>query len=179
VSSIAVGGALLPDKRRPREPSYVQIRTLPEARVTQQPCDLDPDAGFAAIATELQPLRSLGVYHVGMLPPGGLPLPDQAAFRIDPPVPTKPYQPPQPIQGFLLGYFGRPGEKPESSQPTHVVAVNLDYKQSVTTAVVGPGPLSAFDAATGTWSPAADTRAELQLPPGGAKLLRLAPKYHE
>ena len=61
-----------------------------------------------------------------------------------------------------------------SSQPTHVVAVNLDYKQPATTAVVGPGPLSALDPTTGTWSAAANARVELQLPPGGGRLLRVS-----
>ncbi len=127
---------------------------------------------FAVIAAELQPLRSLGDYHLGMLPPGGVALPEQAAFRLDPPVATAVYQPPQPIQGFLLGYFGRPGEKPAASQPTHVVVVNLDYKRAVTTTLVSSDPLAAFDAATGQWSAAAGARVELNLLPGGGKLLR-------
>jgi hypothetical protein len=107
-----------------------------------------------------------------MIPPGGQPLPDGAAFRLDPPVGTTPYNPPQPIPGFLLGYFGQPGETSQANQPTHVVVVNLDYRKTATIALVGPGALAAFDATTSKWSPAANARMDLSLPPGGGKLLR-------
>ncbi len=129
---------------------------------------------FVAIAAEYQPLRSLGVFHLGMMPPGGVPLLEKAPFRLDPPVPAAKYAPPRPIQGFLLGYFGKPGDKGQPGDATHVVVVNLDYKQPATTAVVGPGPLATFDAASGKWSAAAGSRVELQLPPGGGKLLKAA-----
>jgi len=51
-----------------------------------------------------------------------------------------PSGPPAPVTGLLLGYFGTAGN------PTHVLVVNLDYTQDVTTTVVGPGPMEAFDA---------------------------------
>ncbi|MBM4084896.1 MAG: hypothetical protein FJ272_08920 [Planctomycetes bacterium] len=121
---------------------------------------------FVAIASELQPLRSLGAYHVGMTPPGATPLPENAEFRLDPPLPTAEYKPLLPVQGFALGYFGQP------DKPTHVVVVNLDYKQTVATTLVGPRPLQVFDAATGKWSVVGSARAELLLPPGGGKLVR-------
>jgi hypothetical protein len=120
---------------------------------------------FAAIAAQLQPLSSLGAYHVGMRPPGAVALPADAPFTLDPPIPAREYK--SPVQGMLLGYFGPP------DQPTHVVAVNLDYTQEVTTTVVGPGPLQIFHPATGAWTPAGGDRAELTLPPGGGRLLRL------
>jgi hypothetical protein len=120
---------------------------------------------FAAIAAALQPLRSLAVYHAGMKPPGGVLLPEGSPFRLDPAVATKLYNPPQPIEGVLLGTFG------PSDKSTHVVVVNLDYKRALSTTVVGPEPLQAFDAATGRWS--SESAAKLQLPPGGGKLLRL------
>jgi len=44
---------------------------------------------FVAIAKELQPLKSLGVSHAGMLPPGTEPLPKDCACTFDPPVPTR------------------------------------------------------------------------------------------
>jgi hypothetical protein len=127
---------------------------------------------FAAIAGELQPLRSLGGFHAGMIPPGGTPLADQAPFRLDPPVATLPFAPPKPIQGFVLGYFGKPTSAPAAAKATHVVVVNLDYKQPATITVIGPGPLAGFDATTGRWSAPAGARLELRLPPGGGKLLR-------
>jgi hypothetical protein len=107
-----------------------------------------------------------------MIPPGGQALPDGAVFRLDPPVATVPYNPPQPIQGFLLGCFGPPGRTSEAAEPTHVVVVNLDYRQAATVTLIGPGPLAAFDATTGKWPTAAGERLELTLPPGGGKLLR-------
>ncbi|MBN1854461.1 MAG: beta-galactosidase [Pirellulales bacterium] len=123
---------------------------------------------FVAIAKELQPLVSLAIYHSGMVPPGAVALPENAPFRLDPPLSPIEYQPPERVRGALLGYFGASG------QPSHVVVVNLDYKALIELVLVGPGNLDLFDATTGTWSPAGGQRAELQLPPGGGKLLRLS-----
>ncbi len=121
---------------------------------------------FVAIAKELQPLRSLAVYHAGMSPPGSTLLPEKAAFRFDPPVASMAYHPPERVRGFLLGYFGT-GEK-----PSHAVVVNLDYKAAAKVSLIGPGKLESFDASTGKWTSAGD-RAELRLAPGGGKLVRV------
>lgn len=130
---------------------------------------------FVAIATEYQPLRSLVVYHAGMTPPGTEPLPSNAPFRLDPPVPAMKYVGPKPVKGVLLGYFGSASNGNESAQPTHVLVVNLDYKSDAVTTLVGPGNLEVFDATARTWSPATSgRRAELRLPPGGGKLVRMA-----
>ena len=128
---------------------------------------------FVAIATELQPLDSLGVYHAGMLPPGTRPLPDDTAFRLDPPVPAMPYENLKPVKGMLLGFFGPTGSGDKPGKPTHVLVVNLDYEADSVTTLMGPENLEIFEAAAGTWSPTAADRAELRLPPGGGKLLRL------
>ncbi|MHB1037720.1 MAG: right-handed parallel beta-helix repeat-containing protein [Pirellulales bacterium] len=122
---------------------------------------------FAAIAKELQPLRSLAVYHAGMAPPGSEPLPPDAPFRFDPPVAPLAYSPPEHVRGFLLGYFGT------DDKPTHAMVVNLDYKTEATVVLTGPGTLEAFDATAGTWSSAGGPRLELRLPPGGGKLVRV------
>jgi hypothetical protein len=123
---------------------------------------------FTAIAGQLQPLRSQAIYHLGMAPPGSVPLPPNAPFRLEPAVPDMEYQVPERVRGLMLGYFG-PVEA-----PTHVVVVNLDYKAEVATTIVGPGKLDVFDAATGVWQPADQARAELKLEPGGGRLVRLA-----
>jgi hypothetical protein len=122
---------------------------------------------FVAIAKELQPLRSLAVYHAGMSPPGSDPLPPKASFQFDPPVAPLAYSPPERVRGLLLGYFGA-----DSKPPSHVVAVNLDYKAETRGVLTGPGSLAGFDAASGVWSAATGPRLELRLPPGGGKLVR-------
>jgi hypothetical protein len=77
------------------------------------------------------------------------------------------YRVPERVRGFVLGTFG------QASEPSHVVVVNLDYKAEATTAVVGPGRLELFDATTVAWQPADGAQAQLKLPPGGGRLLRL------
>jgi len=47
-----------------------------------------------------------------MLPPGAEPLPDDAAFRFDPPVAKMDYAPPQPVKGCCWAYSARPVAKP-------------------------------------------------------------------
>lgn len=122
---------------------------------------------FVAIASELQPLQSLAVYHAGMMPPGAEPLPKSAPLALDPPVPAMPYRPPDRVRGVLVGSFGHQG------RPTHFLVVNLDYKAEATVGLTGPGRLEVFDAAAHTWSATEGPRAELCLLPGGGKLLRL------
>lgn len=122
---------------------------------------------FAAIGKELQPLKSLGVYHAGMSPPGSEALPATAPFHFDPPVAPISYNPPERVRGFLLGYFG-----PDST-PSHVVAVNLDYRAEATVSLSGPSPLGVFDPKSSVWSAASGPRLDLHLPPGGGKLVRV------
>ena len=117
---------------------------------------------FVAIATELQPLRSQGVFHTAMQEAGYEALAEEAAFRIDG------ASSPEKGRGYLLGYFGK------AVEPTHVVVVNVDYQKEATPVVVGPADLQAFDATTRAWSRAGGSNVELHLPPGGGKLLRVA-----
>jgi len=117
---------------------------------------------FLAIARELQPLHSLGVYHSSMREPGCEPLPPDALFHLDS------LQSPALPRGFLLGFFGA------VERPTHVVVVNLDYSAEVGTLLVGPGELELFDATTAQWTSAKKAAIELILPPGGGKLVRVA-----
>jgi len=117
---------------------------------------------FVAIAKELQPLRSLGVYHTSMREPGCEPPLADASFHVD----SSP--PPASPRGFLLGFFGA------AERPTHVVVVNLDYTAEVSASLAGPGELELFDAASARWSSAKKAAVELILPPGGGKLVRIA-----
>lgn len=127
---------------------------------------------FVAIARELQPLQSLAVYHAGMLPPGTEPLPAEAAFSIDPPLPAAGFAPPAPAQGVVLGCFGRPAKTGKTAVPTHAMVVNMDYTAGATVPIVGRGRLDIFDASTGKWSKTKSKRAELHLAPGGGTLVR-------
>jgi hypothetical protein len=115
---------------------------------------------FVAIATELQPLRSLGVYHTSMRERGCESLPAGAVFHID--SSASPVSP----RGFLLGFFGA------AEKPTHAVVVNLDYTTEVSASLVGPGELERFDAGTAQWTSANKAAIELTLPPGGGVLVR-------
>lgn len=118
---------------------------------------------FAAIAEQLQPLSSLAVYHVGSLPPGAVPLPADAPFRITGKNHSEP--------GFVLGHFGEPGRS-----PTHVVVVNLNYRSQVTGELTAPGPLELFDPGEDRWQEMSGSPVILDFPPGGGFLLRLRSK---
>lgn len=128
---------------------------------------------FVAIARELQSLKSLGVYHAGMLPPGAEPLPGDAVFTLDPPLPTREFKPPEPAKGLVLGYFGLSQKARKTATPTHAVVANMDYESSTSVGLRAEGKLEVFDAATGQWSKAKGKRAELTLPPGGGVLIRM------
>ncbi len=125
---------------------------------------------FVAIASQLQPLHSLGAYHVGMVPPGAVPLPPDAAFHLVPPPAEAEFKSLEPVKGFVLGCFGKAGKKPKA---THVVVVNLDYKKSATATLIGPGRLAVFDTATKRWASSKSNRLELNIPPGGGTLVRV------
>lgn len=127
---------------------------------------------FVATARQLQPLRSVGVYHAGMLPEGAEPLPVEAPFQLEPPVPAMRYRPPERVRGVLLGCFG-PKDRTGASAATHVVVANLDYKTNVVVGLRGPGPLQTFDPSTGQWSAPVQGRVELRLEGGAGCLVRV------
>lgn len=115
---------------------------------------------FVTIATELQPLRSLGAYHVGKVPEGAKALPSDSRFKVE-----HLAKPP----GILLGSFGK-----SANNSSHVLVVNLDYNKSTMARLIGPGPLEIFHAPTRTWTPSPrGVRVRLDLAPGGGRLVRL------
>ena len=128
---------------------------------------------FSAVATELQPFQSQGIFHLGMLPMGAVSPPAEVPFQLTPAIQPMEYKPLQPVRGVVLGLFGK---TKDVAQATHVLVVNLDYKQALTTTLVGPMPLESFDAATGRWTGARGVRMPLDLPPGGGKLVRIVSK---
>ena len=130
--------------------------------------ELNPQ--FVAVASELQPFRSLGVYRDSKrapLPEGAVALPKNAPFYIDRSKEGVTGQSKITAEGMLLGYFGK-------TRPTHVLVVNLNYKSAVTRTVVGPDRLYLFDAVTRKWTPSATgSRVTVTLPRGGGKLIRV------
>lgn len=127
---------------------------------------LNPE--FVAIASELQKLTSLAIYHAGMVPRGGEALPADCAFRFEPALPRAEHKPPAPIQGLMIGLFGA-----SAGKPTHAVVVNLSYKEPATTKLVASGAMSLFDASAGKWGREAKDGLELRLVRGGGALVRL------
>ena len=128
---------------------------------------------FVAVAQELQPLRSLGIYHAGMRPPGTEPFPTDSAFILDPPVSSMEYKIPERVKGVMVGTFGPAGASSGAAPATHALVVNLDYRSEAVVGIRGPKPLEIFDPGTARWLPALGLRAELRLAPGGGKLVRV------
>lgn len=113
---------------------------------------------FLAIAKEIQALKSIGAYHCGELPMGATALPQDSPFRPD-----------DPSQNILLGYFGK-----NSKSATHVLVVNLDYRNSVSTDIVCPRQVEVFHTPTQSWFTAQTKKlVKLDIAPGGGTLIRL------
>ena len=117
---------------------------------------------FVAIAGELQPLKSIGVYHSGELPKGGVAVPGDLPFTLE----GAPDQ-------LLLGCFGKTVE-----QMTHLLVVNKDYRQVRTVELTFPAQAEIFHAPTNSWRLDAsglpfERKLEIEIPAGGGVLVRL------
>jgi hypothetical protein len=128
---------------------------------------------FVSIARELQPLRSLGVYHASMLPPGAEAIPKKNAFELDPSPPWQTYRTNEPVKGVLLGCFGAVAKGRKPSPATHAIIVNLDYQDEAVVRLRGPARLDIFDPATGHWARGPGKRVELHLARGSGQLVRV------
>jgi len=138
---------------------------------------------FVAIATELMDLKSIAAYHTGTIPFGVEVLPENGIFQLEPKLQNKPQGTVAPsynsniannaskifprITGYVLGYFGK------NNKATHVLVVNIDYKDAVSTTLTAPGNLEQFDALKRTWSKVGASKVKVDLPPGGGLLFRL------
>jgi len=105
-----------------------------------------------------------------MIPPGGEPVPDNAAFIFDPPLTTREYTPPNPLQGALIGVFGKVSKQPK---PTYALVANLDYKSERTFGIRATREIEIFNPATQHWQRCKERWVEIQLSPGAGKLIRL------
>ena len=69
-----------------------------------------------------------------------------------------------------MGCFGKPEENP----PSHVLLVNLDYKQVVPAHLIRPGPMNVFHAPNSSRDSGDDNvRVKLELLPSSGMLVRL------
>ncbi len=141
---------------------------------------------FVAIATELQPLKSLAVWHAGEIPFGADAMPENASFSFSPKLENVSqglddaqinyvqdnnyFNRRPPISGFLAGCFGKDG------QVSHILVVNLDYKHASSTTISTPENLELFDQTTRQWRALYSTEAELNIPKASGLLLRYADK---
>ena len=158
---------------------------------------------FFAVAKALQPLKSLAVHHVGIIPKGATVLPEDSPFQFHPPVPKEEFpkesieklskeelaarfaeggETGSQLKGFVIGLFGK------EETPMHALVVNLDYRtgsgrahkrrdefiKPVRRALTGPGRLEFFDPDTSEWMDAQEKFVFLKLPPGGGLLVRVA-----
>lgn len=117
---------------------------------------------FVAIAKELQALASIGAYHGGELPKGGVAIPAGQPFQIE-----------GDSGQILLGCFGETTE-----QVTHLLVVNKDYRNARTLHLKVPGRAETFHAPTNRWRKGSDglpweRKLQLDLPAGGGVLVRM------
>lgn len=138
---------------------------------------------FVAIATELQPLSSLAVWHNGTIPFGVTAYPDNASFTISPKIENVDqglkdakvhyaednnfFTPSDPVLGWILGVFGKNG------QATHLLLVNVDYNQAHGTTFTAPGKLEQFDQFSGKWKALNNKSAHVKVGKGSGILFRL------
>ncbi len=141
---------------------------------------------FVAIAQEVQPMTHVGAYHLGDLPPGfdttdgssPMRLPSGSPFYLTPDLPDTvfiysetPGAVGLPVEGAVMGFWGPEGGVLDDA--TFTMVVNLDYSNALETRVNGPGNLSVFDTATGTWIAQGHAWADVSLLPGGGVLVGL------
>ena len=119
---------------------------------------------FTAVTKELQPLRSLAVWHTTLREQGCEPVPEDAPVRIASIAPV------DGTRGFLLGAFGTAAGK-----PTRVLVVNLDYQEPATATLTAAGRMRLFrpEAGRDNWGSWSKRPLELRLPPGGGVLVQL------
>jgi hypothetical protein len=128
---------------------------------------------FKAVAQRLSRLQWIGTYLKGYsawsIPRYMTQRPVDASFDVAAVANTMSYADGAPLKGVLLGYFGSGCAQPACA--TQVFVQNLDYTSSKTYRVSGPGPLSVFDANTGTWTSTGHNYADVTLEAGGGALI--------
>ena len=136
---------------------------------------------FVAVANQVRSLVHIGAYHLGDLPPGlgnvdGLPaeaspmrLPGNSPFKLSG-LPDTTYVTDTAVKGAVLGLWGKDDLLADA---TMAFVANLNYSNSLTTTVTGPGNLSIFDYGTDMWIAQNSSSVTLTLEPGGGRLVGL------
>jgi hypothetical protein len=130
---------------------------------------------FVAIAKQYKSLNAIGTYLKGYrssrLPPGTNQLTTTSPFDISSVTNTASYATGAALQGVLFGFFDKDGTT--LADATMALVVNLDYSNSKTYTLTGPGLLSVFDATTGVWNATGKSSVALTFEPGGGWLVGL------
>ncbi len=132
---------------------------------------------FEAIATQVQPLKHIGAYHLGDLPPGydttdgssPLRLPGTSPFTVSG-IATTNYVLGDPVRGAVVGLWG---SNDSIADATYAFVTNLNYSGTLTTRITGPEDLSIFDPITGKWIAQGHAWADVTLEQGGGVLVGL------
>lgn len=128
---------------------------------------------FYKIAKQLMQLESIGAYHVGHQPMGTTMLPKNLGIKIESETLTEAKAHPltgfERARGFVLGCFGKAGSK----TPSHVLVVNMDYTKPVKAKLTVPTNIEVYLPSTDSWSSTNTKSLELDLLPGGGRLVRL------
>ena len=139
---------------------------------------------FVAIASELQKVKSLAVWHAGEIPFGVDAMPENSNFKLVPQLENYDQgfddaqlhyaqgnnffnRKPAP-KGYLLGCFGK------DNRVTHLLLVNMDYKKASSTGFNVPAEVELFDQKSGKWSRLSGKKLKLNIAPGSGALLRFA-----
>ena len=122
---------------------------------------------FVSIASAMQKLKPLNVYHLGMQLPGTIPMPAEIPISFTPAIPDLPYNTGDRVQGLLVSEFGNTG------RATHILIVNLDYKTDIDTMINCSKNIEMFDANSGKWIRSGGKSAKLHLYKGTGQLIRL------
>lgn len=161
----------------PRGPAAGGLAPFPDGKPTAVYAALRAlSQPFKSIASQLAHLQWLGTYLKGYggssMPRFMTPPPGRAPFDIPQVSNAASYIDGAPLKGILLGYFGA-AACTELACATHVLLQNLDYSSSKAYRLEGTGPLSVFDAGTGTWTPSGHNYTDISLEPGAGALVAL------
>jgi hypothetical protein len=136
---------------------------------------------FKNIASEYRSLHRLGNYlqgyRIDAMPPGAMPMPKGAPFRVSDVPDAGSYREGDPLKGVLIGCFGPANAS--LAEATVAMIVNLDYTIPLRRSIAGPDKISVFDASAGIWKPNDQSCVELTLPPGGGVLIRRTPAMEQ